>query len=308
MGVWENFKARRQAKKDAEINAEIQRIEDEKGKRLTQKGREKVTKNVETKRKRRGIIGAIVAVLGSVGITTFAGHALLTSGNQPEVGDKTNIETETENKDNTPTSKKDEYLKQLQNMDLYDQTGISKNTISNTEIIDQILEAYNENLSEDNKEQIDENDLGIIYQNAGSEGQIIEDTSGDEVTYIKAPKSVDELEDGQTHVDDQIKGGYYLVNKENDETVTAVIEKADGYYEIRADYVSIKDANGNETVYTRNPDTYVDLENLFDEQLKSGEISLDTIGGAFENYYGERIDNLTSKNNESKTNDDELEF
>ncbi len=306
MGIWENFKAKRQAKKEAEIDAEITRIETEKGKSLTQKGREKVTKNVETKRKKRGIRNTIIAILGSVGITTLAGHALLTSGNQPEVGDKTNIETETENKDNTSTSKKDEYLKQLQNMDLYDQTDISKNTISNAKIIDQILEEYNENLLEENKEQIDENDLGIIYQNAGSEGQIIEDTSGDEVIYIKAPKSVDELEDGQTHVDDQMKGGYYLVN--DNETIAGVIETADGYHEIRADYVSIKDANGNETIYTRNPDTYVDLENLFDEQLKSGEISLDTIGKSFENYYGERIDKLTSKNSESKTNDDELEF
>ena len=103
-----------------------------------------------------------------------------------------------------------------------------------------------------------------------------------------------------------MKGGYYLVN--DNETIAGVIETADGYHEIRADYVSIKDANGNETIYTRNPDTYVDLENLFDEQLKSGEISLDTIGKSFENYYGERIDKLTSKNSESKTNDDELEF
>lgn len=297
MGVWENFKAKRQAKKEAEIDAEITRIETEKGKSLTQKGREKVTKNVETKRKKRGIRNAFIAILGSLGIAV-AGNALLPSGNQPEVGDKTKIETETENKENTSTSKKEAYLKELQNMDLYDQTDISKEEVIDTNIIDQIVEKYKENSSE--QETID---VGIIKQSTGTVGQIIEDTSGDEVTYIKAPKSVDELEEGQTHVDDQIKGGYYLVNDDDKETITGVIETADGYHEIRVDYVSIKDANGNETVYTRNPDTYVDLGNLFEEQLESGEISWDTMGESLSTYYVQRTDNI-DKSNVSEINDD----
>ena len=300
MGLWEDFKARRQAKKEAKeaaaIETEITKIETEKGRKLTEKGREKVAKNVETKRKKRGIRNTIIAILGSVGITTLAGHALLTSGNQPEVGDKTNIETETENKENASTSKKEAYLKELQNMDLYDQTDISKEEVIDTNIFDQIAEKYKENSSE--QETID---VGIIKQSTGTVGQIIEDTSGDEVTYIKAPKSVDELEEGQTHVDDQIKGGYYLVN--DNETIAGVIETADGYHEIRVDYVSIKDANGNETVYTRNPDTYVDLENLFEEQLESGEISWDTIGESLAAYYVERTDNI-DKINVSEINDD----
>ena len=69
-------------------------------------------------------------------------------------------------------------------MDLYDQIDISKNTISDAKIIDQILEEYNENLLEENKEQIDENDLGIIYQNTGSEGQIIEIDKKSELFFL----------------------------------------------------------------------------------------------------------------------------
>mgnify|MGYP005756399131 FL=1 len=291
MGLWENFKAKRQAKKDAEIDAEITRIETEKGKRLTQKGREKVTKNIEAKRTRRGIRNTIIAILGSLGIVV-TGNALLTSGNQPEVGDKTNIKTETENKENTSTSKKEAYLKELQNMDLYDQTGVSKDTISNTKIIDQILEEYNEDLSEKNKEQIDENDLGIIYQSAGSVGQIIQDASGN---YIKSPKSVDQLEEGQVHVDEQIKDGYFLVNNENHETIAGVVETEDGYHEITVDYANIKNTDGSEIVYTKNPDTYVHLEELFNDQLENGEISWNTIGESLEKYYGERVNDLSNE-------------
>ena len=229
--------------------------------------------------------------MGSLGIVV-TGNALLTSGNQPEVGDKTNIKTETENKENTSTSKKEAYLKELQNMDLYDQTGVSKDTISNTKIIDQILEEYNEDLSEKNKEQIDENDLGIIYQSAGSVGQIIQDASGN---YIKSPKSVDQLEEGQVHVDEQIKDGYFLVNNENHETIAGVVETEDGYHEITVDYANIKNTDGSEVVYTKNPDTYVHLEELFNDQLENGEISWNTIGESLEKYYGERVNDLSNE-------------
>lgn len=295
MGLWENFKTKREAKKKAEIKAEITKIENEKGKKLNEKGKEKVTKNVEAKRKRRGIRNTFLALLGSVGIVV-GGNALLTSGNQPETGEKqTDTKTEVENKENTSTNKKEAYLKELQNMDLYDQTDISQEKISNANIIDEIQERYNDSLPE--QEKIDKDDLGIIKQAEGTVGQIIEDTSGEKVKYIKEPKSVGELQEGQTHIDDQVKDGYYLVNNNNNETIAGVIEIADGYYEIRIDYASIKDANGEETIYTKNPDTYVELEELFNDQIISGEIDWKTIGEAFENYYKERLSNLTNERN-----------
>ena len=106
-----------------------------------------------------------------------------------------------------------------------------------------------------------------------------------------------------------MNAGYYLVNNNNNETIAGVIETTEGYDEVTANYVNIRDANGNETVYTRNPDTYVDLEELFqDELIENGQGYWNNIGKAFEEHYNERLENLTDKVNESKTNDDELEF
>lgn len=50
MGLWENIKARREEKKQQEIDKEIQRIEEDNGRILNEKGIEKVTKKIEAKR------------------------------------------------------------------------------------------------------------------------------------------------------------------------------------------------------------------------------------------------------------------
>ena len=99
------------------------------------------------------------------------------------------------------------------------------------------------------------------------------------------------------YVDDQVKGGYYLVNTENGETIAGVIQLSDGgYREIRADYVS----NGDDE-YTINPEAYIHFEEL-KAQLENGE----KIGEALKKYYKERVDNLTSEN--TRDNGDELEI
>ena len=96
MGIWADIKARREAKKQQEIDNEIERIEQHKGKRLSEKGVEKVTKRVEDRRAKR-LRNTLIAILGSLGLAV-GGHALLSDGNQVnQQNNKNNIEMENEN-------------------------------------------------------------------------------------------------------------------------------------------------------------------------------------------------------------------
>ncbi len=280
--------------------AERKRGEKLSNEEIVKKFQEAEKKEKETRRKERRdkkrenkmkkIKRKIVTILATLGITVGGATALLNSGEEPEqepVGQETDIN---EGKDNiTPKTEREKYLEELRE-------GVDENSNKAEEkldnIIDEILEKYNEDLSE--QAQIDKDDLGIISQSGESIGQITKNASGE---YIKAPIQVDQLEEGQVYVDKEHRGGYCLVNNNNNETVAGIIETEDGYHELRVDYVSIKDANGSETVYTRNPDTYVELEELFNDQIVSGEIDWKTIGDSFENYYEERLSNLTNERN-----------
>ena len=146
MGIWENIKARREEKKKQEIDEEIERIEQAKGKRLNEKGKERVTKKVEARRTRRGIRNTIIAILGSIGIAV-GGQALLTDGNEGKQPDnKTNIEMD--NESDTSNTKRDEYLQGLRDLSQYQETENLQEELSDTHIVDEILKMYNDNLLE----------------------------------------------------------------------------------------------------------------------------------------------------------------
>ena len=160
MGIWENIKAKKKEKKQQEIDEEIERIEQNKGKRLNEKGKERATKKVEAKRTRRGIRNTIIAILGSIGLTVGA-QALLPDGNEGKQPDnKTNIEME--NESDTSTTKRDEYLQELRDMSQYDGTENLQEELGDTHIVNEILNMYNDNLLEQAK--IDKDDLGIIFK------------------------------------------------------------------------------------------------------------------------------------------------
>ena len=289
MGIWENIKAKREAKKQQEIDEEIERIEQIKGKRLNEKGKEKIVKNVENRRTRRGIRNTIIAILGSIGIVV-GGQSLLTDGNEGKQPDnKTNIEMDNEN--TTSTTKRDEYLQELQDLSQYQDLEDSQKEIRDTRIIDEILKMYNGNLLE--QAEIDKDDLGIIFQDYVGEGHIIEKHSEDgEVSYIEnASKTTEDLQAGETWVESKDIGHIYvLVDNENNNTVAGIgaIDKA--YHEIDVEQIR---ANG--IVYEKNDQTYVGLPE---------EYELQYIDENFGNYFQDRQEKVKQEQKE----DNEIEF
>lgn len=294
-------KSREERKKEKEqelenkIVATANEIIAEKEKRL---GRELTTKEIGRAFKKAEKIEKskmrrlkIAKILAGLGLTAVIGGAVI--GGLPSGDDEQTEEPKTEEQGGGRTTR-DNFTDEIHVGTTEPSTEEEKEEVN---IIDEILEAYNAKLPEE--EQISKENLGIIRQDSGTVGQIIADVSGNEVTYIKAPTSVYQLKEGQMYVDDQVKGGYYLVNTENGETIAGVIQFG-GYREIRADYVS----NGDDE-YTINPEAYIHFEEL-KAQLENGEIDLDQIGDAFKEYYKERVDNLTSKN--TRENGDELEI
>lgn len=275
MGIWENIKARREAKKQQEIEKEIEKREQRKGKRLNEKGIENTIKRVEARRTRRGIRNTLIAVLGSIGLAV-GGHALLTDGNESKEPDnKTNIEME--NEENTSTNKRDEYLKGLQDMSQYADLESSQEEISDTYIVDEILERYNENLLD--QAEIDKDDLGIILQGYVGEGHVIEKRSADgEISYLEnASKRTEDLEAGESWVEAKDIGHVYiLVDNEHNSTI-AGIGVIDNYYqEIDIEQVRNRD---NGTVYEKNNQTYVGIPE---------EFKLQEVYNNFGNYFQER--------------------
>ena len=289
MGIWENIKAKREAKKQQEIDEEIERIEQIKGKRLNEKGKEKIVKNVENRRTRRGIRNTIIAILGSIGIVV-GGQSLLTDGNEGKQPDnKTNMKMDNEN--TTSTTKRDEYLQELQDLSQYQDLEDSQKEIRDTRIIDEILKMYNGNLLE--QAEIDKDDLGIIFQDYVGEGHIIEKHSEDgEVSYIEnAPKTTEDLQAGETWVESKDIGHIYvLVDNENNNTVAGIgaIDKA--YHEIDVEQII---ANG--IVYEKNDQTYVGLPE---------EYELQYIDENFGNYFQDRQEKVKQEQKE----DNEIEF
>ena len=289
MGIWENIKAKREAKKQQEIDEEIERIEQIKGKRLNEKGKEKIVKNVENRRTRRGIRNTIIAILGSIGIVV-GGQSLLTDGNEGKQPDnKTNMEMDNEN--TTSTTKRDEYLQELQDLSQYQDLEDPQKEIRDTRIIDEILKMYNGNLLE--QAEIDKDDLGIIFQDYVGEGHIIEKHSEDgEVSYIEnASKTTEDLQAGETWVESKDIGHIYvLVDNENNNTVAGIgaIDKA--YHEIDVEQIR---ANG--IVYEKNDQTYVGLPE---------EYELQYIDENFGNYFQDRQEKVKQEQKE----DNEIEF
>ena len=287
----EERKKEEKQKLENNIVATANEIIAEKEKRL---GRELTTKEIGRAFKKAEKIEKskmrrlkIAKILAGLGLTAVIGGAVM-GGLLPSGDGEPTEGTEIEETGSKPP--KDDPFREGIRID--GETPSTEEEKEEDNIIDEILEAYNANLSEE--EQISKENLGIIKQDSGTVGQIIADVSGNEVTYIKAPTSVYQLKEGQMYVDDQVNGGYYLVNTETGETIAGVIQLSDGSYcEIRADYVS----NGDDE-YTINPEAYIHFEEL-KAQLEKGEneeIDLDKIGKAFEGYYDYRVNNLTSEN------------
>ena len=292
MGIWENIKARRKEKKQQEIDEEIERIEQAKGKRLNEKGKERVTKNVEAKRTRRGIRNTLIAILSSIGIAV-GGQALLPDGNEGKQPDnKTNIEME--NESDTSTTKRDEYLQGLRDMSQYQGTENLREELSDTHIVDEILKMYNDNLLE--QAEIDKNDLGIIFQDYVGEGHIIEKRSEDgEISYIEdASKVTQNLQAGESWVESNDIGHVYvLVDTEHNNTIAGIGLINEQYHEI--DVEQIRNLS-NGTVYEKNNQTYVGLPE---------EYELQDIDKNFSNYFQERQVKVEAK--EKAEEDNEME-
>ena len=292
MGIWENIKARREAKKQQEIDEEIERIEQNKGKRLNEKGKERATKKVEAKRTRRGIRNTIIAILGSIGLTVGA-QALLPDGNEGKQPDnKTNIEME--NESDTSTTKRDEYLQELRDMSQYDGTENLQEELGDTHIVNEILNMYNDNLLEQAK--IDKDDLGIIFQDYVGEGHIIEKSSEDgEISYIEdASKVTKDLQAGESWVESNDIGHVYvLVDTEHNNTIAGIGLINEQYHEI--DVEQIRNLS-NGTVYEKNNQTYVGLPE---------EYELQDIDKYFSNYFQERQVKVEAK--EKAEEDNEME-
>ena len=297
MGIWENIKARRQAKKEAEIYAEIEKIEERTQKTLSNKGREKVAQKVETRRKKRGIRKAFIAALASLGIAV-GGQALLPEGNEGEKQETTQ-ENET-----TTNSKKESYLKEL-HVDV-DSNVINKEETSqeekDTQLIDQILAAYNANLLEQAK--ITKDDLGIILQKdfENSPMELIReiDENG-EISYIEnVSKSAADLTPNRELAEQENVGDIYvLVDTENNVPIAGIgsIEQnyVDNYYEINIE--NIRGDNGIQ--YIQNPDTYVGIPEDIDRENAD---DMENAYKNFSNYYQERVNQLAEK--EAQIEDD----
>ena len=292
MGIWENIKARRKEKKQQEIDEEIERIEQAKGKRLNEKGKERVTKNVEAKRTRRGIRNTLIAILSSIGIAV-GGQALLPDGNEGKQPDnKTNIEME--NESDTSTTKRDEYLQELRDMSQSDGTENLQEELGDTHIVNEILNMYNDNLLEQAK--IDKDDLGIIFQDYVGEGHIIEKSSEDgEISYIEdASKVTKDLQAGESWVESNDIGHVYvLVDTEHNNTIAGIGLINEQYHEI--DVEQIRNLS-NGTVYEKNNQTYVGLPE---------EYELQDIDKNFSNYFQERQVKVEAK--EKAEEDNEME-
>lgn len=299
MGILKNWRERWIYHRNIERNKIIKEMEKDTGEKISPNQKSEATKEAnktlfQRMRKR------IAVALGAIGITVGGVALALNSGEktepEPPSGQETDIDDEKDNE--TPKTDREKFIEELQE-GVGENTNETEETLEN--IIDEIIEKYDEKLPEG-----ETLDLGVISEGSESIGQFTQKASGEK---IKEPISADQLEEGQVYIDDEVKAGYYLVNNNNNETIAGVIETTEGYDEVTANYVNIRDANGNETVYTRNPDTYVDLEELFqDELIENGQGYWNNIGKAFEEHYNERLENLTDKVNESKTNDDELEF
>ena len=286
--------------KDENKNEEIEKIEQTKGKRLNEKGKERVTKNVEAKRTRRGIRNTIIAILGSIGLTVGA-QALLPDGNEGKQPDnKTNIEMENENESesesesDTSTTKRDEYLQGLRDMSQYDGTENLQEELGDTHIVDEILNMYNDNLLEQAK--IDKDDLGIIFQDYVGEGHIIEKISEDgEISYIEdASKVTKDLQAGESWVESKdIEHVYVLIDTEHNNTIAGIGSINEQYHEI--DVEQIRNLS-NGTVYEKNAQTYVGLPE---------EYELQDIDKNFSNYFQERQVKVEAK--EKAEEDNEME-
>ena len=292
MGIWENMKARRQAKKEAEIYAEIEKIEERTQKTLSNKGREKVAQKVETRRKKRGIRKAFIAALASLGIAV-GGQALLPEGNEGE-------KQETTQENETTNSKKESYLKEL-HVDV-DSNVINKEETSqeekDTQLIDQILAAYNANLLEQAK--ITKDDLGIILQKdfENSPMELIReiDENG-EISYIEnVSKSAADLTPNRELAEQENVGDIYvLVDTENNATIAGMGAIDDNYYEINIE--NIRGDNGIQ--YIQNPDTYVGIPEDIDRENAD---DMENAYKNFSNYYQERVNQLAEK--EAQIEDD----
>ena len=291
MGIIKEVKARMETDKQNEIKKEIARMKIKNKRDLTPEEERKIIKRIENsrlKRFRKRVRFTLAAIITSLGLAV-GGHALLTSGDKAHKEDKTAIEnTENTTKTTESTEKKkttrDEFLEGLQSYD----TEISTTEVEENDIVEEIFETYNANLSDNQK--IDKDDLGIILQNNFIEdSHVIKNISEDgEITYEENDKKSDLLlEDGDERLSKNDIGAIYvLVDKQNMNTVAGVGKMDGGYHELNAE--SIMRAE-----YSKNDATYAGLPKGADEKEAFED---------FSEYYQERLNKI------EKEQDDELEY
>ncbi len=282
MGVLDNWRERWNYHRNIERNKILKEVEKNTGEKPTSKEKRKATekanKTLFNRMSRR-----IAIFLGAIGITT-AGVAMLTSGDgkEPTEPDKPTVETEEQGLEEEKTDR-EKFIDELKE-------GVGENTNEIEEnlenVIDEILEQYNANLSDE--EKIDKDDLGIILRENIGEGHIREITLEDgEKSYVENPLVTGNLPDGEEWIAaDQIDDEYILVDTENNTTIAGIGTIDSTKYEIDIEYA---DFNGTE--YVKNEGTYVGLPENTD----------------LEEAYEDFADYYQSRTQQQEKSDDELE-
>ena len=188
---------------------------------------------------------------------------------------------EIENENNTIASKKEAYMKELQDMSQYAENETPQQDKKDMHIIDEILEDYNKNLCV--QDQINKENLGIILQGYVGDGHIIK-TREDigEFSYTENPsKKMADLTSEQEWVKGKDIGHIYILVDVQHYTTIAGIGIIDGKYnEINAEQVKNR-TDG--TVYQKNNQTYVGIPE---------EAGIQDIYHNFANYFEERLEKI----------------
>lgn len=238
------------SKKTNEIRKRIQIAEEKKGRKLTEKERQRIEKKVILKYRRENFIrGAFLAV----GITIGAGgHALLTDGNNANKDENnkqaTEMQIDNQEKNNNNNSFKED-LKYNTNTITPEEN--ENNAIDYDKIISEVLDEYNEKYNT----KLSVEDISYIKSNPQFLG------ISDDGTYIQDYKQNTPTEE---YVYDNIKDIYVMIDNK-DKTIITSLGEVDGKIE-NIDTKVVMDSKRNEYFES---DKKIDLtENKDEEQIK----------------------------------------
>ncbi len=289
MGILKNWRERWIYHRNIERNKIMKEIERETGEKISPNQKSKATKEANKTLFQR--MGKRIAVfLGAIGITVGGVTLALNSGEktEPEPVSPSRQETDIDQgKDNEkPKTDREKFLEGLQE-------GVGENTNETQEnlenVVDEILEKYNENLPEE--EKIDKDDLGIIFRDNVGEAHVRQaiDENGEKI-YIENPLVDGNLPEGEEWIEARdIQDEYILVNTENKDLVAGI-----GTIDYTKTEIDVQYANFGGKEYVKNDETYVGLPE---------DVDLEEAYEDFSDYYQFRV----QQQEEQQRNDDGFE-